>query len=254
MSCFALAFHTQDKEYDEKVDIYAIGVLAFFLLSGRRPFDHPNRAEKKRMIIHDPLQFPSPTWDKISKEAKEFIEGMMKKKSGERMSASEAIKHPWIKRASQVQQERSTRVSLAPRAQHTHAHAPSTSLSVPLHRQYLALTASHLSLSLSLHQKQVHAGQDAAHELLDHEEIYKSLQAYEHADGMARLSMQVMAFATPPAKMEELRKLFQKMDEDGTRPFPFCSSIRSAVSCSSIRRNDIPKLTPLHSLSLLSWL
>ena len=103
MSCFALAFHTQDKEYDEKVDIYAIGVLAFFLLSGRRPFDHPNRAEKKRMIIHDPLQFPSPTWDKISKEAKEFIEGMMKKKSGERMSASEAIKHPWIKRASQVQ-------------------------------------------------------------------------------------------------------------------------------------------------------
>ena len=106
--------------------------------------------------------------------------------------------------------------------QHTRAHVPSTSLSVPLHRQYLALTASHLSLSLSLslHQKQVHAGQDAAHELLDHEEIYKSLQAYEHADGMARLSMQVMAFATPPAKMEELRKLFQKMDEDGTRHPP----------------------------------
>ena len=139
----------QDKEYDEKVDIYAIGVLAFFLLSGRRPFDHPNRAEKKRMIIHDPLQFPSPTWDKISKEAKEFIEGMMKKKSGERMSASEAIKHPWIKRASQVQQARSsTRVSLAPRVQHTRARAPSTSLSVPLHRQYLAHRIALVSLSL----------------------------------------------------------------------------------------------------------
>ena len=90
---------------------------------------------------------------------------------------------------------------------------------MPLHRQYLALTVSHFSLS-SLHHNQVHAGQDAAHELLDHEEIYKSLQAYEHADGMARLSMQVMAFATPPAKMEELRKLFQKMDEDGTRHPP----------------------------------
>ena len=210
---------TQDKEYDEKVDIYAIGVLAFFLLSGRRPFDHPNRAEKKRMIIHDPLQFPSPTWDKISKEAKEFIEGMMKKKSGERMSASEAIKHPWIKRASQVQQACAAHASASHQECSTHAHARLPLPSVCRSTANISLTASHLSLS-SLHQKQVHAGQDAAHELLDHEEIYKSLQAYEHADGMARLSMQVMAFATPPAKMEELRKLFQKMDEDGTRHPP----------------------------------
>ena len=57
-------------EYDSSVDVWAVGVVTFLLLSGRRPWDHPDREEKRRMIRHDKLRFPSPAWDKISQDAK----------------------------------------------------------------------------------------------------------------------------------------------------------------------------------------
>ena len=60
--------------YDSKVDIWAVGVTAYLLLCGKRPFDHTNREEKKRMIIQDKLKFPSPSWDRISDDAKSFCE------------------------------------------------------------------------------------------------------------------------------------------------------------------------------------
>jgi len=150
-----------EKEYDSSVDVWAIGVLTYLLLCGRRPFDHPNRAEKKRMIEHDKLQFPSPYWDKISSEAKDFCQALMQKKPKDRLSAAEALKHPWIK-----------------------------------------------------HQSTGHSGTDAAQELLAHDEIFGALEAYEHTDALARLSLQVMAFSTPPAKTHELREMFKKFDTD----------------------------------------
>jgi len=113
------------------------------------------------MIEKDPLQFPSPAWDKISSEAKDFCSSLMKKRPKDRMSASEAIKHPWIKKSSTV-----------------------------------------------------HAGNDGAQELLAHQAIFDSLEAYEHADDLCRLSLQVMAFSTPPDKVDELRTVFQRIDED----------------------------------------
>ena len=147
--------------YDSSVDVWAVGVVTYMLLCGRRPWDHPNRDEKRRMIRHDKLQFPSPAWDKISSEAKDFCESLLQKRPADRLSAADAVKHPWIRRSSNLK-----------------------------------------------------SGLDAAHEMLEHEEIFSSLTAYEHADGLARLSLQVMAFATPPNKVEELRTMFHKIDTD----------------------------------------
>ena len=42
--------------YDSSVDMWAIGVCAFMLLSGKRPFHHQDRKEKKRMIQQDPVR------------------------------------------------------------------------------------------------------------------------------------------------------------------------------------------------------
>lgn len=151
-------------EYDSSVDTWALGVVTYMLLSGRRPFDHPNKREKKRIICEDPLQFPSPHWDKISNDAKDFCSKLMMKRPAERMNAASAVKHPWIKK-------------------HSLMRASSGGIS-------------------------------ASEEIAKHGEIVAALEAFAEADGITKLAMQVIAFTTPPAKLEELRQLFQKMDTD----------------------------------------
>ncbi|KAL1515336.1 hypothetical protein AB1Y20_001967 [Prymnesium parvum] len=90
------------KEYDSSVDMWALGVVTFMLLSGKRPFHHQDRKEKARMIKHDPLVFKGAEWDRVSEEAKDFCRKLMQKNPRDRMPASEAIAHPWIKHESNL--------------------------------------------------------------------------------------------------------------------------------------------------------
>ena len=60
----------EEGEYDSSVDMWALGVVTYMLLSGKRPFHHQNKREKARRIRQDPLRFPSPEWDRVSQEAK----------------------------------------------------------------------------------------------------------------------------------------------------------------------------------------
>jgi serine/threonine protein kinase len=48
-----------EKEYDSSVDMWAIGVVTYMLLSGKRPFHHQDRERKAMMIKHDKLSFHS---------------------------------------------------------------------------------------------------------------------------------------------------------------------------------------------------
>jgi serine/threonine protein kinase len=89
-----------ESQYDSSVDMWAIGVVTYMLLSGKRPFHHQDKREKARMIRHDPLRFPSPDWDKVSQEAKDFCSALMQKRPKDRLSATAAKDHPWIKHAS----------------------------------------------------------------------------------------------------------------------------------------------------------
>merc|ERR1719375_94819 len=49
----------------------------------------------------------------------------------------------------------------------------------------------------------VHAGPDAAHIMEKANDIIDSLEAFAKADGLAKVALQVIAFSTPPSKMEE---------------------------------------------------
>jgi len=90
------------KEYDSSVDMWAIGVVAFMLLSGKRPFHHNDRAEKRRMIMHDPVRFVGSEWDNVSAEGRKFCTALMQKDPHKRLSASQALNHPWIKHESNL--------------------------------------------------------------------------------------------------------------------------------------------------------
>ena len=95
------------KPYDKSVDLWSIGIITFLLLCGYLPFDdkHSER-EIARQTIQDPVPFHSKIWSKFSKEAKDFVNGLLKKKPEERYTITQILEHPWIKKFSKVPDKR----------------------------------------------------------------------------------------------------------------------------------------------------
>ena len=63
--------------YDEKVDVWSIGVIMYILLCGFPPFYAPNNQQLFEKIQKGEFQFLAPYWDPISDSAKELIKKMI---------------------------------------------------------------------------------------------------------------------------------------------------------------------------------
>jgi len=87
--------------YREEVDMWSTGVITYFLLAGFPPFMAESLPEIVELIIKCDYSFPSPYWDEVSPEAKDFVKRLLVVKSTERMTATEALNHPWIKKGLQ---------------------------------------------------------------------------------------------------------------------------------------------------------
>ncbi|KAJ3320842.1 hypothetical protein HDU76_000216 [Blyttiomyces sp. JEL0837] len=80
--------------HGKPVDMWSIGVLTYFLLCGYTPFDP---AEELQNILHGKYAFePGEFWFEISLEAKDFIKHLILVDPTKRMTAKEALKHPWL--------------------------------------------------------------------------------------------------------------------------------------------------------------
>ena len=84
-------------EYDEKCDVWSIGAMTYIMLCGEPPFNAETNNEIFTKIVKDELKFTSDNWKHISNDAKDFIMKCMTKKSENRLSASNALNHPWFK-------------------------------------------------------------------------------------------------------------------------------------------------------------
>jgi len=82
--------------YGPEVDIWAIGVITYVMLAGFPPFDGENDVEVFASILAIRYDFPSPEWDKISSEAKNFIQSILVDSPSQRLTAMDCLQHPWI--------------------------------------------------------------------------------------------------------------------------------------------------------------
>ena len=83
---------------DYKVDIWSLGIILYALICSRVPFYGANKTETGELIVNQPLSFDLPVWDSISDECKSLIKRMLDKDQNTRISISDVLAHPWVKK------------------------------------------------------------------------------------------------------------------------------------------------------------
>ncbi|PQE14384.1 CAMK CAMK1 kinase protein [Rutstroemia sp. NJR-2017a BBW] len=83
--------------HGKPVDIWAIGVITYFLLCGYTPFDRDSNLEEMQAILIADYSFtPIEYWRGVSRGAREFIKKCLTIDPTQRMTAHEALSHPFV--------------------------------------------------------------------------------------------------------------------------------------------------------------
>ncbi|CAG2237917.1 CAMK4 [Mytilus edulis] len=85
------------KKYTPAVDVWSCGVITYILLCGYEPFYEESEREVYKRILKGDYHFDSPFWDSISWNAKDLISKMLQLDPKKRITADQALQHPWVK-------------------------------------------------------------------------------------------------------------------------------------------------------------
>ncbi|XP_043357684.1 death-associated protein kinase 2-like isoform X8 [Dermochelys coriacea] len=93
-------------------DMWSIGVITYILLSGMSPFQGETDAETLSNVVAGNYEFEEKFFSETTDMAKDFIQQLLVKEPGSRMSAAESLVHPWIKPLSRKQATNRSRSSI----------------------------------------------------------------------------------------------------------------------------------------------
>jgi serine/threonine protein kinase len=83
------------RSYTDQCDIWSLGVIVFVMLSGQMPF-RGSDAELVSAITSGRYAMQAGQWGAISHEARSLVSGMLSVDPRTRLTAKQALQHPWI--------------------------------------------------------------------------------------------------------------------------------------------------------------
>jgi calcium-dependent protein kinase len=82
--------------YNEKADIWSIGIILYTMLCGHPPFRGNREDDIKKKILIGKVEYPQKDFDKVSPEALAFVSELLNYAPNKRPSAEEALNNPWM--------------------------------------------------------------------------------------------------------------------------------------------------------------
>ncbi|XP_074560876.1 calcium-dependent protein kinase 18-like [Curcuma longa] len=78
-------------------DVWSIGVITYILLCGRRPFWDRTEDGIFREVLKNKPDFRRKPWPQVSNSAKDFVKKLLVKDPRVRLTAAQALSHPWVR-------------------------------------------------------------------------------------------------------------------------------------------------------------
>ncbi|GMH00382.1 hypothetical protein Nepgr_002221 [Nepenthes gracilis] len=96
-SAYYVAPEVLHRSYSLEADIWSIGVITYILLCGSRPFWARTESGIFRAVLRADPNFDDLPWPSVSPEAKDFVKRLLNKDYRKRMTAAQALTHPWLR-------------------------------------------------------------------------------------------------------------------------------------------------------------
>ena len=82
--------------YDNRADMWSVGVILYILLGGYPPFIENNQRDLFRKIRKGEYEFHEEYWGTVSTDAKELISHLLTVDPSRRLTAKDALENKWI--------------------------------------------------------------------------------------------------------------------------------------------------------------